>query len=73
MQINLQHSHTATQNLTRIISKNKIVIVFIQESYTHLDKVAGFPKYMKIYAHENGRKRAVVIVNNSNNYAQRFK
>ena len=65
LQLNLQHSRTATYNLTQIIIKNNIDVAFLQEPYTVLNHVAGFPKCFRISAHGNGKKRAVVIVNNN--------
>jgi len=44
LQLNLQHSRVATANLTQIILHNNIDIAFVQEPYTLLNKVAGFPK-----------------------------
>jgi len=40
-------------------------IAFVQEPYTILNKVAGFSKSFRIFAHGSNRKRAAVIVNNS--------
>ena len=65
MQLNLQHSRTATYNLTQIILQNNIDIAFLQEPYTVLNNVAGFPKSFKIFALANGRKRSAIIVNNN--------
>jgi hypothetical protein len=66
MQINLQHSRNATYNLTQIIINKNIDIAFLQEPYTNLNNVAGFPKSFKILSHGNGRKRSAIIVNNNN-------
>ena len=66
LQLNLQHSRTATFNLTQITLQNNTDVVFVQEPYTVVNNVAGFPKTFKIFAHGNGRKRSAIIVNNNN-------
>jgi len=58
-QLKLQHSRTATFNLTQIILQNNIDVAFVQEPYT-------VPKSFKIFAHGNDRKRSAIIVNNNN-------
>jgi len=64
-QLNLQHSKTATHNLTQLILHNSIDVAFVQETYIGLNNVAGFPKSFRIFAHGNGRKRSAIIVNNN--------
>jgi hypothetical protein len=54
----------ATSNLTQIIQYN-IDIAFVQEPYTILNNVAGFPKSFRIFAHGSNRKRSPIIVNNN--------
>ena len=65
LHLNLQHSRSATYNLTQIINKNNIDVAFLQEPYTVLNNVAGYPKYFKIFSYGKGRKGSVVIVNNN--------
>jgi len=62
--LNLQHSRTATYNLTQLIYHNKIDVAFVQEPYIVLNNVAGFRKSFRNFAHGNGRKRSAFIVNN---------
>lgn len=64
-QLNLQHSKTATYNLTQLILHNNIDVAFVQEPYIVLNNVAGFPKSFRIFAHGNGKKRSAIIVNNN--------
>lgn len=64
-QLNLQHSRTATYNLTQLILQNNIDVAFVQEPYTVLNNVAGFPKSLRIFAHGVGRKRSAIIINNN--------
>jgi len=65
LQLNLQHSRSATYNLTQTIIQNNIDVAFLQEPYTVRNNVAGFPKSFKTFAYGNGRKRAAIIVNNN--------
>jgi len=65
-QLNLQHSRTATYNLTQLILQNNIDVAFVQEPYTVLNNVAGLPKSFRIFAHGGGRKRTAIMINNSN-------
>jgi len=37
----------------------------VQEPYTILNKVAGFPKGFKIFTRGSDRKRSAIIVNNN--------
>ena len=64
-QLNLQHSRTATYNLKQLILQNNIDVAFVQEPYTVLNNVAGFPKSFRIFAHVSGRKRSAIIINNN--------
>ena len=64
LQLNLQHSRVATANLTQIILHYNIDVAFVQEPYTILNKVAGFPKGFKIFTRGSDRKRSAIIVNN---------
>jgi len=43
-QINLQHSKTATDNITELIEKEEIDMVFIQGPYTIHKRVVGITK-----------------------------
>jgi hypothetical protein len=40
-------------------------VAFVQEPYTVLNNVAGFPKYFRIFASGGGRKRSAIIINNN--------
>lgn len=64
IQINLQHSRTATSNLIQLINELNIDLVFVQEPYLINNKLAGIPKKFKTFTYGNDRKRAAVIVNN---------
>lgn len=64
LQMNIQHSRVATTNLTQIIQHN-IDIVFVQEPYIVHNRVAGFPKGLKIHTQGEGRIRAAILINNN--------
>jgi len=51
--------------LTQIILHNNIDVAFVQEQYTILNKVAGFPKDFKIFTCGQDRIRSAIIVNNN--------
>jgi hypothetical protein len=55
----------ATANLTQIILQYNIDVAFVQEPYTILNKVTGFPKGFKIFTRGSDRKRSAIIVNNN--------
>ena len=65
LQLNLQHSREAASNLTQIILQYNTDIAFVQEPYTILNNVVGFPKGFRIFAYGSGRKRAAIVVNNN--------
>jgi ribonuclease HI len=65
LQVNLQHSREATSNLTQVIQQYNIDIAFVQEPYTVHNRVAGFPKGLKILTQGEGRNRAAILINNS--------
>jgi hypothetical protein len=62
VQLNLQHSRAVASNLTQIINHN-IDIAFVHEPYSIHNKVGGFPKAFRIFAHGGRRKRAAIAVN----------
>ena len=63
-----KHERTATFNLTQIILQNNTDVAFVNELYTVVNNMAGFPKSFKIFARGNCMKRSAIIVN-SNIYA----
>jgi hypothetical protein len=65
IQINLQHSRVATDNLMKIIAEDGTDILCIQEPYTIQNKTVGMPKKYKIFASGGGRNRAAIVVTNN--------
>jgi len=64
LQINLQHSWAATNNLMKTIEEDDIDVISIQEPYVVNNKVGGIPRNYKILAHGEGRHRAVIVITN---------
>ena len=64
MQINLQHSKTATDNFNQLTMEAAVDIAFIQEPYIHQNQVTGISRKHRIFACGNGRKRATIVVTN---------
>ena len=64
LQINLQHSRLATDNLLKITQQEGIDILCIQEPYTIGNKLVGLPKSFAFYMSGAGRKRAAIGINN---------
>ena len=64
LQINLQHSRAATDNLMKTIEEEGIDIICIQEPYAINNKVIGIPKKYKVLVHGEGRNRAAIVITN---------
>jgi hypothetical protein len=54
IQINLQHSRLATDNLRKITEEENTDIIFIQEPYTIRSKIVGLSKNLKIFTMGEG-------------------
>jgi hypothetical protein len=65
IQLNLQHSRLATDNLRKIIEEGNTDFLCIQEPYAIRSKIAGLPKNLKIFTSGEGKHRAAIIVNNT--------
>ena len=65
IQLNLQHSRIATDNLTKIIEEENTDILCLQEPYEIRNKIAGIPRRLKIFTAGEGRHRAAIVVNNN--------
>ena len=63
LQINLQHSRAATDNLTKIINGEE-TDVCIQDPYNIGNKVVGLPQSYAVFTSGAGRKRAAIALNN---------
>ena len=64
MQINLQQSRVATDNLMNLIQQDHIDIVFVQEPYLFQNKTAGITRTHRIYISDENKSRAAIIIAN---------
>jgi len=66
MQINLQHSRAATDNLIQITEVESTDEICIQQPYTIPNKVVGIPDKFRTYTNARTRRRrtAIVVTNN---------
>ena len=65
LQINFQHSRSATYNLMKIIETEEPNLLLIQEPYEYQNKPPGMEKKNRIYTEGTGNHRAAIIVINS--------
>ena len=64
MQINLQHSRAAVNNLMQTIESCNLDLLFLQEPYIVNNKVAGISQKYQIFTSGDNRPRAAIIVVN---------
>ena len=64
MQINLQHSRTATDNIMNLSGQDKTDILFIQESYLYNCRIAGISTKNRIYTSHEDKSPAAIVINN---------
>jgi len=66
MQINLQHSTVATDNLMNLIKQDHTDIVFVQEPYLLQNKTTGITRTHRTYISTEDRSRVAIIITNEN-------
>ena len=64
IQINLQHSKAATNNLLQTIDTEETDIIFIQEPYVYQNRPAGFGKKYRIFTAGTGKHRSAILIRN---------
>jgi len=64
LQINLHHSRTATDNLTKIINVEGTDIVFIQEPYNINNMIVCIHRFCTVFMSGAGKKRAAITIKN---------
>jgi ribonuclease HI len=64
MQVNLQHSRTATDNLMKLIQQDLTDIVLVQEPYIIQNKLAGITRTHRTYITNEERSRATIVIAN---------
>jgi len=65
IQINLEHSMVATNNLMKIIEEEGTDVLCLQEPYVIHNKIDDIPRKHKIYVSGEGRYRAAFVVTKS--------
>jgi len=65
LQINLQHSRSATYSLMKVIDTDETDIVLVQEPYVYQNKIIGIDKSYRIFSAGQGRPRAAIIIPNN--------
>ena len=65
LQINLQHSRSATFNLMKVIEKEEPDIIFVQEPYEYQNRPAGIDKKYRIFTAGKGKHRAAIVIPNN--------
>jgi len=70
LQINLQHSILAKDNLLKITQEERIDILCIKEPYTIGNKLAGLTKSLADSSWRAGRKWAAIVINNKKDTKQ---
>ena len=65
LQINLQHSRSATLNLMKVIEREELDIIFVQEPYEYQNKPAGIDKKYRTFTAGKGKHRAAIVIPNN--------
>jgi len=65
LQLNLQHSRVATDNLEKLTAEHGTDILLLQEPYTLKNKIVGISKRHKIFTHGGHRPRAAIVITNN--------
>jgi hypothetical protein len=64
-QINLQHSRSATYNMMRVIEKEELDLIFVQEPYEYQNRPVGTEKMYRIFTAGNGKHTAAIVIPNN--------
>lgn len=64
LQVNLQHSRAATDNLMEYVVQHNIDIIFLQEPYCLNNNIVGIGRNYRVFSTGNMRKRAAIIITN---------
>jgi hypothetical protein len=64
MQLNLQHSKPATDNLNLLMKEAHMDIALNQEPYVYQNQVTGISWKYRLFSSGHGKKRAAIVVTN---------
>jgi len=65
MQINLQYSRIATDNIMKLIEQENSDIIFIQELYLYQNRMAGLTKSHRNYISQEDKGWAAILITNN--------
>ena len=66
IQINLQHSKSATNNLLKVTDTEETDIISAQEPYVYHNRPVGFGKKYRVFTAGTGKQRTAIIIRNDN-------
>jgi hypothetical protein len=66
IQINLQHSKSATNNLLKITDTEETDIIFVQEPYVYQNRPVGLVKKHRVFTAGTGKHRTTTVIVNTN-------
>ena len=66
IQINLQHSKSATNNLMKVTDTEETDIIFAQEPYIYQNRPVGFGRSYRVFSAGTGKRRTAIIIRNDN-------
>jgi hypothetical protein len=64
MQLNLQHSKPATDNLNLLTKEAHMDIALLEEPYVYQNQATGISQKYRIFSGGQGKKRAAIVVTN---------
>jgi len=64
MQLNLQHSKSATDNRNLLMKEAHLDIALIQEPYVYQKQVSSTSRKYRVFSRGQGKKRAPIVVTN---------
>ena len=70
VQINLQHSRVATDNVMGLIQQDHTDIVFVHEPYLFQNKTAGITRTHRIYISTEDKSQAAIIITVMNDWGE---
>lgn len=65
IQVNLQHSKAATNNLMQVMSAEGTVVALIQEPYLYQSKPTGITSRCRMFTAGEGKSRAAIVISDA--------
>jgi hypothetical protein len=65
LQINLQHSRSATYNMRKVIEKEEPDLILIQEPYKYKNRPVRIVMKYRIFTGGKGKHRAAIVIPNN--------